>query len=139
MNKLINSLWIFIALLGLSMQVSALEKEPFSEQRFAELQAGGAVVLIDIHATWCPTCARQQEILTEYRAANPDKIFHILAVDFDTEKQWVRHFRAPRQSTLLLYAGDTQFWFSVGETRAEIIAAELNKALAAQTQAQASL
>jgi thioredoxin 1 len=99
-------------------------------------QQAGEVVLIDVWASWCGTCARQQEVLAEYRIANPDKPFHILEVDFDKDKKWVRHFRAPRQSTLLLYSGEHQFWYSVAETRPEVIAAELDKAIAAAASAR---
>ncbi len=129
MTRLIAAL---VFMLALPLSAMALDKEPFSEQRFDELQAAGEVVLVDVYATWCPTCKKQQDILSQYRAENPDKPFHILVVDFDDDKQWVKHFRAPRQSTLLLYAGEEQFWFSVAETRKEVIFRELDKALAAQ-------
>jgi len=121
-----------VFMLALPMSAMALEKEPFSEERFDELQAAGEVVLIDVYATWCSTCKRQQEVLKQYREENPDKTFHILEVDFDDDKQWVRHFRAPRQSTLLLYTGEKQFWYSVAETRKDVIAGELDKALVAR-------
>jgi thioredoxin 1 len=41
----------------------------------------------------------------------------------------VRQFRAPRQSTLLLYRGNKQHWFAVAETRLEVISAEIIKAI----------
>ncbi len=124
---------LFVALvLALSLSAAfALEKEPFDPARFAELQQAGEVVLVDVYADWCSTCKKQQAALAAYREANPDKVFHILSVDFDTEKEWVRHFRAPRQSTLLIYAGESQFWYSVAESRPEVIAAELDKAIKA--------
>lgn len=105
----------------------ALEKEPFSQARFAELQSQNAVVLIDVYADWCSTCKKQQEALQAYRQKNPDNGFHILTIDFDTQKDLVASFRAPRQSTLLLYKGEQQFWYSVAESRSDVIAAELNK------------
>lgn len=125
---------MLILLPALIASAFALEKETFTEARFQALQDSGEVVLIDIYATWCSTCKRQQEILQSYRDDNPGKTFHILEVDFDDDKQWVRHFRAPRQSTLLLYAGEDQFWYSVAETRPEVIARELDKAIAAAGQ-----
>ena len=122
----------FVALLclliGLNGPLLALEKQPFDPDRFEQLQQSGAVVLVDVFATWCPTCAKQQEALGAWAAANPDKELHVLVVDYDDDKQWVRHFRAPRQSTLLLYKGRDQFWFSVAETRPDVIAAQINKA-----------
>jgi thioredoxin 1 len=52
----------------------------------------------------------------------------VMKVDFDTQKQWVTHFRAPGQSTLILFHGDEQIWFSVGETRRQVIFDVLEKA-----------
>ncbi len=70
----------FYAFVALTLSVPAwgLESEPFSNERFAELQADGELVLIDIFAPWCPTCARQHEVLKAYRAAHPDVDLHIL-------------------------------------------------------------
>jgi thiol-disulfide isomerase/thioredoxin len=107
----------------------ALDKEPFTQTRFDALQASGAVVLIDIYAPWCPTCKQQQKVFEQFRAANPNKKFTILEVDYDKDKDVVRQFRAPRQSTLLLYRGNKQHWFAVAETRFEVISAEINKAI----------
>jgi thioredoxin 1 len=107
----------------------ALDKEAFTQAKFDALQAEGAVVLIDVFAPWCPTCAKQQKAFEQYEAANPTKKFKILVVDFDKDKDVVRQFKAPRQSTLLIYRGKMQHWFSVAESRPEVIADELNKAI----------
>ena len=79
-------------------------------------------------AAWCPTCAQQQKVLAAYRALHPDVPLHILTIDFDNQKEFVRKYGAPRQSTLILYRGEERVWFSVAETRADVIFAELNKA-----------
>ena len=115
-------------LLVFSVSGWALDAEPFSNERFAELQENGELVLIDIFATWCPTCARQHEVLKKYREQHPDVDLHILTVDYDDDRQYVRQLRAPRQSTLLLYKGETQFWYSVAETREDVIFEAINRA-----------
>lgn len=125
LSKMATSLLLTFAFAN----VQALEKQAYTEERFDALQAAGEVVLIDVYASWCSTCAKQQAALEAYRKANPAKEFHILEVDFDKDKDLVRQFRAPRQSTLLLYKGKEQFWFSVAESRPEVIAAELDKAI----------
>lgn len=119
-----------VVLLVLSGSASALEKERFSEARFQALQSQGAVVLIDIYATWCPTCAEQQKVLERYLQAHPDVPLHILEVNWDEDKQWVRAFRAPRQSTLILYRGEEQVWYAVAETREKAIFDAINAAAA---------
>lgn len=120
----------FMLVLFLAAPGHALEAEQFSEQRFAALQADNALVLVDIFATWCPTCARQHEILADYQAEHPEVDLHILTVNYDDDRASVRRFRAPRQSTLLLFKGEQQHWFSVAETRPEVIFEEINRAAA---------
>lgn len=93
--------------------------DAFTMERFEALQAQNALILVDVHASWCPTCARQTEIIKEYIVQRPDVGLHWLKVDFDEQKRWVKHFRAPRQSTLLLFRGKDLLWFNVAETRAE--------------------
>lgn len=121
--------WLMALALLAAGQASA-GTEPFNEARFSELQAQDALILVDVHADWCPTCKKQTVALDAYEAAHPDVELNRLVVDFDQQKEWVKHFKAPRQSTLLLYRGKAQKWFSVGETRPEKITEALNAAAA---------
>lgn len=105
------------------------DKEPFTEERFEALQEQGAYVLLDVFADWCPTCAAQQKVLAAFQEQHPDAPLHILTIDFDDQKDLVRRFRAPRQSTLILYHGTEQIWFSVAETREDPIFEALGQAL----------
>lgn len=132
-TRLFNPFALSIALL-MSLLVTplaqALEMEPFSKARYDQLQAENALILVDISATWCPTCKRQHEVLNAYKADNPDSGIHVLSVDFDAQKEWVKYFKAPRQSTLIIYSGTKQLWFSVAETRKEKIFNALDSAKA---------
>jgi thiol-disulfide isomerase/thioredoxin len=125
LTRLVPALW-----LGLAATLAMAAPEPFDEARFKALQAEGALVLVDVHASWCPTCAKQQQVLDDYEAARPAVKLHRLLVDFDSAKPWVIHFKAPRQSTLILFRGEQQQWFSVAETRPEVIFEALDKAAA---------
>ena len=104
------------------------ERQPFTQARFETLQAEDALILLDVWAEWCPTCARQEKILARYMEERPRSALEILVIDFDEQKKWVRHFRAPRQSTFLLYRGDEQLWFSVAETDPDEIFSRLDAA-----------
>ncbi len=42
----------------LAVKKAELEKEPFTEERFEELQKAGEVILVDVFADWCPTCVK---------------------------------------------------------------------------------
>jgi len=128
------SAFLFTALAAaflVASSAAAQSKEDFTEARFKALQAEDALILVDIWADWCPTCAAQQEVLTEFRTQHPDVPLHTLTVNFDTQKEWVKHFAAPRQSTFVLYKGDERIWFAVAETRKEVI---FGKLLAAANQ-----
>lgn len=115
-------------LLSLLTSVSAWAAQPFTEAEFKRLQAEDSLVLVDVKASWCPTCAKQAKILKSYLKQNPDSKLTILEVDFDDQKQWVSHFKAPRQSTLLLFKGEEKLWFSVAETRSKVIFKQLQQA-----------
>lgn len=127
---------MMMAMVALSLFLSAgavvaQQKEAFTEARFAALQEQGALVLLDVFADWCPTCALQQKVLADYMDKHPEVPLHVLTIDFDEQKQYVQRFRAPRQSTLILYRGTERRWFGVAETRPSVVFAELNKAAAA--------
>jgi len=129
--RLLSTVLVALALsAGTAM---AQEHETFTPERFATLQAEGAIILLDVYADWCPTCAQQQKILAAYQERHPDAPVHFLRIDFDDQKQYVTRFRAPRQSTLILYHGDERVWFSVAETKSEAIFDALNGAVAAAT------
>src|SRR6056297_753642 len=125
-----------LALLGLLFLVlsdagAAANAEAFDPARFEALQASEALVLVDVAASWCSTCAQQDALVPRYQAGRPDVALHVLRVDFDEQKEWVRHFKAPRQSTLVLYRGSERIWFSVAETREEILFEVLDEAAGA--------
>lgn len=104
---------------------------PFTQERFEALQAQGALVLVDVAADWCPTCRAQKAVIQAFQTEHPQVELHVLTVDFDSQKEWVKHFKAPRQSTLLVYKGADQQWFAVAETRQEVIFAALLEAAGA--------
>jgi len=95
---------------------SAATEVTFSEQTFKALQAENASILIDVSATWCGTCKKQHQVMKEYFAKNRDSKIHVLTVDYDDQKEWVRYFKAPRQSTLVLYKGKTELNRVIAQT-----------------------
>ncbi|MFN2327915.1 MAG: thioredoxin family protein [Chromatocurvus sp.] len=125
MKNCIRSL-VLVVLAFSASTLAAAERQPFTLERFETLQADNALILLDVWAKWCPTCARQGRILARYLEERPKSELQILVIDFDNQKEWVRHFRAPRQSTFLLYRGDEQLWFSVAETDPDEIFSRLD-------------
>lgn len=119
---------LIVLLSTLFMAFSVFAKTPFTEVAFKQAQANNEVILIDVFATWCPTCKRQSMILADYFHKNPTSKVKVFVVDFDEQKDWVSYFKAPRQSTLILYKGEKQLWFSVAETKADVITQQLTNA-----------
>jgi len=48
---------------------SAATVTPLTEQALKSAPADGQTILLDISATWCPTCARMQSTLTVFHGA----------------------------------------------------------------------
>jgi hypothetical protein len=84
MTRMTNALktlaLVLLALaLGSGSAFAQQSKESFTPERFAALQQQGALILVDVYADWCGTCAKQQQILAEYREQHPDVPLHISA------------------------------------------------------------
>ena len=100
----------------------------FNEQIWKEVQEKKELALIFIHADWCSTCKAQDKILDSYFQTYPQSKLKRLIVNYDTQKEWVKYFKAPRQSTIYIYKGNEQLLFSVAETNKDKIFEALKKA-----------
>ena len=100
----------------------AAERQAFDPAAFAAAQAKGERILIDISATWCPTCKAQKPIIGSLAAAPENKDPLIFDVDFDSQKPVVRAFSAQMQSTLIAFKGTTETARSVGDTDPDSLA-----------------
>src|SRR5260370_35483438 len=103
--------------------VSAAERKAFDPTSFEAAQQRGARILVDISATWCPTCKAQEPIIDSLAEQSAHKELVSFSVDFDSQKPIVRNFRAQSQSTLIAYRGKTETSRSVGDTDPGSIAA----------------
>jgi thioredoxin-like negative regulator of GroEL len=113
---------LFLTIILPGVPVLAAEKMNFDQDRFIAAQAEGRPILVDIWASWCPTCAAQQPIIERLAGAPEYKNLLILRVDFDTQKDVVRRFGARSQSTLIAFRGTRETGRSVGDTDEHSIA-----------------
>lgn len=88
----------------------------YSASSFAKAQNAGRVIVVDVHAEWCPTCRAQQPILNELRKDKRLAKAMFVKVDFDTDKDFLRAHRIPRQSTIVVFKGKTETARSVAQT-----------------------
>lgn len=94
----------------------AAEVKDYEEAGFKAAQTSGVPIVIDIAASWCPTCAAQKPIIQSLVADPAYRQTVIFCVDFDSQKDIVRSFGAQMQSTLIAYKGEKETGRSVGDS-----------------------
>ncbi len=99
-----------------AIAAQAAETMPYQPAAFAAAQAQNQPVLIAIHASWCPTCAKQEPIIAKLEADPAFKDVVVMRVDFDSQKDVVRQFGATMQSTLVAFHGNKETGRAVGVT-----------------------
>ena len=116
---------LLFAVSGMARADAAELSLPYTSETFEAMQADGRPILIDISASWCPTCARQHAVLGEIfdEGLFPDMV--VITVDFDSQRQVVREFRTMRQSTLIVYRGDVETGRAIAITSRDDIEALL--------------
>ncbi len=112
-----------------STSAFAADTIAYSPTQFDAAQKTGRAILVEIHASWCPTCKAQVPILAALEAKPEFKDLLVVRVDFDSQRDAVRRFGARMQSTLIVFKGDQEMGRSVGDTNPASIAALLNKAI----------
>lgn len=107
------------ALLALSSLMSlamAGEIKPFNQQEFDKLTHEGKPVVLDISATWCPTCKEQKPIIDGLMKQPAYKDVTLMTINFDSAKPTLKKFKVTMQSTLVAFKGDKEVGRSVGDT-----------------------
>lgn len=103
-----------VATLLLSGSLGAQAGQPFDGKAFQQAQAAGKTILVDVTASWCPTCQKQRPIVQEIEKEKPSLV--VYEVDFDAAKDTLKRFRVQYQSTLIVFRGANEVGRSTGET-----------------------
>ena len=109
----------------LLMAVQAQARQPYDAKTFEEAQAAGRTVLVHVHASWCPTCRRQEPTVERLQKENPDLLVYV--VDFDSDKAALKRFGVTTQATLILFKGAKEVGRLVYDADADRIAALVSK------------
>lgn len=86
---------------------------------FARAQEESRTIMVDVNATWCPTCKAQAPTLDAMRDDPQMGEVVFMKLDFDTEKAFLEEHRIPRQSTILVFQGDQETARTIAETDPE--------------------
>lgn len=99
-----------------------------------EKLAAGETVFVDYAADWCGTCKRQERVIQELRASNPefDQQISFVRVDWDqySSHEVTTSRNVPRRSTLVLLKGEEELGRIVAGTDSDQIKALLEMGLA---------
>jgi thioredoxin 1 len=109
---------IFAVLVAASVfsAAQAAQHVAWSPAAFASAQAAGKSILVDVTASWCPTCAKQRPTIA---ALENDPEFAravVFEIDFDTQKAVLRQMRVIAQSTLIAFKGKNEIARATGIT-----------------------
>jgi thioredoxin 1 len=129
MKRCVLALALSVPIAIVPFMASAAEVVPYTSQTFAAAQKAGDPILVEITASWCPTCKAQKPILSKLESDPKFKELKVFDVDFDSQTDVVRQFKATMQSTLITFKGDRETGRSVGDTNADSIGALLEKAI----------
>ena len=112
----IRSAIVLTALTSLAALATAAEPRPFKQADFDRLARAGKPVIVDVSATWCPTCKAQHPIIERLSRLPAYKDVAVLTVDFDDDKPILKEFKVGMQSTLIAFRGGKEASRSVGDT-----------------------
>ena len=117
-----------IVLAGLSPMVMALDIQPYSAERLAQLQTAGKAVGGHFHAEWCGTCKTQEKALQAIKSEGSLPGVALLVADYDKEKELRKQMKVRAQSTLVVFKGSQEVARVGGDTEAAKLKAALAKA-----------
>ncbi|MFM2187808.1 MAG: hypothetical protein RIR43_2380 [Pseudomonadota bacterium] len=117
-----------IVLAGLSPMVMALDIQPYSAERLAQLQTAGKAVGVHFHAEWCGTCKTQEKALQAIKSEGSLPGVALLVADYDKEKELRKQMKVRAQSTLVVFKGSQEVARVGGDTEAAKLKAALAKA-----------
>lgn len=129
MRRLFVHVVLLLVVAALTAPAWAADVRPFDQTAFAAAETAGRPILVAIHASWCPVCARQKPILSQLEQQPAFKDLVVFMVDFDSQKTVVAALGARKQSTLIVFHGRNEKGRSVGDTNPVTIQDLLGKSM----------
>jgi thioredoxin 1 len=98
----------------IALPLGARAAQSFDAKAFQQAQAAGNSILVDVYASWCPVCRKQQPIIEGIVKQRPNLV--VYKVDFDADKDALKRFGVRPQSTLIVFKGKKEVSRSTGDT-----------------------
>jgi thioredoxin 1 len=112
--KLFSKLSV-VAVVLLSIQTFA-DFKPYSKTTFDDAIKAKQTVVVDFHASWCPTCKKQEPLLNEIVSAKGYEKIVALKADYDAEKDLKNSLKVSKQSTVVVFKGGKEVARQTGTT-----------------------
>lgn len=126
-----------LILAGIALPARAGERVFYVPGNAEAAMKAGKVVFLDFWTNWCSTCAAQDRVIADLRAANPayDANITFITVDWDefADSDLSKALKIPRRSTLVALKGETELGRIVAGTSTTDIKALMDLALTAAT------
>jgi thioredoxin 1 len=115
-SRRLSAAAVFALLLSPSWPALAGETVNYTAPVLKNALASGKPVLLEVAASWCPTCTVQGAIIGDLLKQPAFKDMIVIKINFDKEKQLLRSLRARTQSTLIAIKDGKETGRLVGET-----------------------
>jgi thiol-disulfide isomerase/thioredoxin len=112
-----------------AMTLRAAEWRPFDNSALKDAQAAGKTVVIDFHATWCPTCAKQKPVLEKLIGESEFKNVAAFVADYDNSSELKKQMKITKQSTIVVLKGEREVARATGVTKEAELRTLLKKGL----------
>lgn len=101
----------------------------YTPDAFDKANKSGKPVLVHVHASWCPTCVKQEKAFNELASHADFQKFVAINVNFDMDTDFRKAHNVNNQSIILVFKGGKEVARIGGETDTKKIAAFLAKSL----------
>jgi thioredoxin 1 len=102
-------------ILLLSLFANAKFKD-FSKSKYESAIKSGSTIVLDFHASWCPTCKKQEPILNEIVSMKGYENVVALKANYDEEKELKKSLKVTKQSTVIVFKSGKEVARSTGVT-----------------------
>jgi thioredoxin 1 len=123
------TLMAITVLVGLAAVASAASWKTFEKSAFQSALKSSTTVLVDFHATWCPTCAKQKAALDKVLAEKEFQAVTPFVADYDTSTDLKKEMGIRSQSTLVVFKAGREVARTVGTTAPDELRELLRKGL----------
>jgi thiol-disulfide isomerase/thioredoxin len=79
--------------------------EEYDHAKFETRLAAGEPMLVEVYASWCPTCLRQHKAFEELEEAGKAPNVRAIRVDFDRDIEFRKKFNLNYTGTLMVFKG----------------------------------